>query len=57
MGPCSPAKIQWEVAPEVKALDRSALAGWCGDNAWGEDHPHGSREVVTREDHLSPLTP
>lgn len=55
---CSPARVNWAVDPEVGALRKEALANWCETNPWeGEDHPHGSRPLVTREDWLSPFAP
>lgn len=55
--PCSPARVQWAVARQCRALTLSALGAWCAANEWGEDHAHGAREVITRQDWLSPYTP
>jgi hypothetical protein len=55
--PCSPARVQWAVGRQCRALALSALGAWCAANQWGEDHAHGAREVIRREDWLSPYTP
>lgn len=55
--PCSPARVQWAVARQCRALTLSALGAWCASNEWDEDHAHGVREVITRQDWLSPYTP
>ena len=53
---CSPARVNWEVAPDSLALSKSELASWCGNNPWsGEDHPHGSRTLVTALEWLSQM--
>lgn len=54
---CSPARVNWEVSREVTYLKRDALGAFCSDNPYNEDHPHGVRELVVREDWLSPYTP
>lgn len=54
---CSPARVQWAVARQCRALSLSALGAWCASNEWREDHAHGARELVTREDWLSPYVP
>lgn len=54
---CSPARVQWRVARQCRALALSALGAWCGSNEWGEDHAEGARPVITREDWLSPYVP
>ena len=55
--PCSPARVQWAVDRQCRALGLSALGEWCRTNPWDEDHAHGIREVVVREDWLSPYSP
>lgn len=53
---CSPARVNWEVAPNVEVVGKDELGAWCQDNPWiGEDHPHGSRELVTDPASLSPM--
>lgn len=54
---CSPARVNWEVARTVKYMKLSALGGFCNDNPYHEDHPHGIRELVVNEAWLSPFTP
>jgi hypothetical protein len=53
---CSPARVNWEVAPGVERLSKGALASWCADNPWlGEDHPHQARQLVTDPAWLSAM--
>lgn len=54
---CSPYRVNWAVSPRVTLLPRDALATWCADNPWSEDHPHESREIVTAPAWLSPHDP
>jgi hypothetical protein len=55
---CSPAKVNWAVSPAILPLSKSALAAWCETNPWpNEDHPHGSRDLVTAPEWLAPFTP
>lgn len=55
---CSSARVNWEVNPAVLRLAKMDLGQWCETNPWiDEGHPHGSRELVTREDWLSPFKP
>ncbi|HUO86325.1 MAG TPA: delta-class carbonic anhydrase, partial [Thermoanaerobaculia bacterium] len=55
--PCSPARVEWAVARQCRALTLSALDAWCATNEWNEDHAHGVRQVIDREDWLAPYTP
>jgi len=55
--PCSPARVQWAMDRRCLALQVSALGEWCRTNPWNEDHAHGLRDVIEREDWLSPYTP
>lgn len=55
--PCSPARVQWAVARQCRALALSALGAWCAANEWGEGHGHDARELISREDWLSPYLP
>ena len=55
--PCSPARVQWRVSQECRALDVAALGDWCESNEWDEDYAHGIRGVIEREDWLSPYVP
>jgi hypothetical protein len=55
--PCSPVRVEWAVARQCRALTLSALDAWCATNEWDEDHAHGVREVIDREDWLAPYTP
>lgn len=54
---CSPARVQWQVARQCRALALSALGAWCAANPWGEDRAHGARPLIAREDWLSPHVP
>jgi hypothetical protein len=55
--PCSPARVQWAMARQCRELAVAALGAWCAGNEWGEDHAHGIRPVIGREDWLSPYVP
>lgn len=55
--PCSSARVQWQVARQCSALTLSALGAWCASNEWGEDHADEARDLITREDWLSPYVP
>ena len=53
---CSQARVNWEVAPTVDVVSKQALGEWCESNPWpDEDHPHGSRALVTKPAWLSPM--
>ncbi|MGD2115766.1 MAG: delta-class carbonic anhydrase [Acidobacteriota bacterium] len=53
---CSPARVNWEVAETVEVAGLKELGAWCEENPWpGEDHPHGSRELVTDPAWLSAM--
>ena len=44
---CSPYQVTWSVRPDCAKLDINSLHKWCEQNAFDEDHPHGSRLLVT----------
>lgn len=43
---CSPLQVSWSVRPQCAKLDIGSLYRWGADNAFGEDHSHGVRELV-----------
>lgn len=45
---CSPMKATWSVRPTCAKIDISSLHKWCEKNAFGEDHGHGVRPLVTK---------
>ncbi len=45
---CSPMKATWSVRPTCSKLDIASLHKWCEKNAFGEDHGHGVRPLVTK---------
>jgi hypothetical protein len=55
--PCSPARVQWQMARQCRALDIAALGAWCDDNEWNEDHADDPRGLIERESWLSPYVP
>lgn len=44
---CSPHKATWSVRPSCAKVDIKSLHKWCEKNAFGEDHGHGVRPLVT----------
>ena len=44
---CSPMKATWSVRPTCTKVDINSLHKWCAKNAFGEDHGHGVRPLVT----------
>lgn len=52
---CSPLGVTWSVRPQCAKLDINTLAEWCKGNAYGEDHAHGVRKLVTNRKLLSPI--
>ncbi len=54
---CSDVAVNWEVGTECHRLARPSLGAWCEDNAFGEAHGHGPRELVTAPALLSPFNP
>lgn len=44
---CSPMKATWSVRPTCAKVDINSLHTWCAKNAFGEDHGHGVRPLVT----------
>ena len=52
---CSPYQVTWGVRPKCTKLDINSLHTWCKNNIFGEDHPHGSRLLVTDPAFLSEI--
>lgn len=52
---CSPLGVTWSVRPQCAKLDINSLAEWCKGNAYGEDHAHGVRKLVTNRKLLSQM--
>ena len=53
---CSPARVNWEVAPAAEVVAKNELSAWCQNNPWiDEDRPHESRDLVTAPAELSPM--
>ena len=50
---CSPLQVTWSVRPQCAKVDINTVAEWCKDNAFGEDHAHGVRKLVTNPKLLS----
>jgi hypothetical protein len=46
----SPFKVTWSVRPEVVKLDIASVEAWLSDNAFGEEHAHGVRNLVINPD-------
>ena len=53
---CSPYQVTWNVRPHCAKLDINSLHQWCKNNVFNEDHPHGSRLLVTDPGFLSEIT-
>lgn len=51
----SPFKVTWSVRPEVKKVSIKSVANWCENNAFGEDHAHGVRNLVITPELLSKI--
>ena len=51
----SPFQVSWSVRPEVAKLDIHSVARWLDENAFGEDHAHGVRNLVQNPDLLSQI--
>lgn len=45
---CSPLKATWSVRPACAKVDIETVHAWCEKNAFGENHAHGVRPIVTR---------
>lgn len=52
---CSPLAVTWSVRPQCAKLDINTLGEWCKSNAFGEDHAHGVRALVTNRKLLAPI--
>ena len=52
---CSPLQVTWSVRPQCLKVDISSLHRWAEANAFGEDHSHGVRQLVTAPELLSPI--
>ena len=44
---CSPLQVTWSVRPVCAKIDINSVHKWCENNAFGEDHGHGVRQLVT----------
>lgn len=52
---CSPLAVTWSVRPQCAKLNINSLGEWCKGNAFGEDHAHGVRKLVTNRKLLSQI--
>jgi hypothetical protein len=52
---CSPVKATWSVRPTCVKLNIVSLHKWCENNAFGEDHGHGLRALVTKPELLDKI--
>lgn len=52
---CSPLQVTWSVRPNCAKVDISSVGKWCEQNAFGEDHAHGVRKLVTNPRLLSTI--
>lgn len=52
----SPFQVTWSVRPRVLRVNIASVEAWLGNNAFGEDHAHGVRNLVTDPQLLSPIT-
>ncbi len=50
---CSPLTVTWSVRSQCAKLNIHSLGEWCKANAYGEDHAHGVRKLVTHRKLLS----
>jgi hypothetical protein len=53
---CSPLAVTWSVRPQCAKLNINTVAEWCKGNAYGEDHAHGVRKLVTNRKLLSQIS-
>jgi len=51
----SPFQVSWSVRPKVAKVNIKSVGVWLQDNVFAEDHAHGSRNLVTNPDLLSPM--
>lgn len=54
---CSPARVNWDVDPQVQYLKRDALGAFCQHNDYHEHHAHAIRDLVVKPEWLSPFKP
>lgn len=52
---CSPLKATWSVRPTCARVDINSLNAWCAKNAFGEEHAHGVRQLVTTPEFLAKI--
>lgn len=52
---CSPLQVTWSVRPNCAKVDINSVGRWCEQNAFGEDHAHGVRKLVTNPKLLSTI--
>ena len=51
----SPLKVSWSVRPQVVKVNIDSVGAWCKGNVFKEDHAHAVRNLVTRQELLSPI--
>jgi len=51
----SPFQVSWSVRPKVAKVNIATVQTWFENNAFDEDHAHGSRNLVTNPELLSPI--
>lgn len=51
----SPFQVTWNVRPKVAKVNIGTVGKWCKENAFEEDHAHGSRNLVINPDLLSEM--
>lgn len=51
----SPYQVTWSVRPRVLRVSIQSIDAWLGNNAFGEDHAHGVRNLVTDPELLSEI--
>lgn len=49
----SPLQVSWSVRPRVMKVNAETVGQWCQSNAFKEDHAHGVRNLVVKEELLS----
>jgi hypothetical protein len=51
----SPLQVSWSVRPGVLKVNAETVGQWCKSNVFGEDHPHGVRNLVSNQELLSQI--
>jgi hypothetical protein len=52
---CSALNVTWSVRPTCAKVNLATLDHWCESNAFGENHAHGVRPLVTDQALLAPI--